>query len=224
MYVNLTRYTQDPVGAIDEAASNSYDATIKKHGKLMNQCFDSQHMSVFEFATFTFHIEGISRACLAQLSRHRLASLNVRSQRYVKESNIQPVIPPSIKMNTIALGLYTAMQAEIENTYSTLLEMGIPAEDARYVLSNATPTTLELSMNLRELIHFCNLRLCNRAQAEIRELAEEMRDAVLEVMPEAKWFLVPQCERNTDFPYCTEAKSCGRHPRLKDVYGKEVGR
>lgn len=222
MFVTLTRYTKDPVAAIDEAASNSYDATIKKPGKLMNQCFDAGHMSVLEFVTFTFHIEGISRACLAQLSRHRLASLNVRSQRYCRESNINPVVPPSFKTNTIALGVYNALQAEIEKTYSTLLDMGVPAEDARYVLSNATPTTLELSMNLRELIHFCNLRLCARAQWEIRELAQEMRSYVLEVMPEAKRFLVPQCERNTDFPYCTEAKSCGRHPRLKDVYRKEV--
>jgi thymidylate synthase (FAD) len=146
----------------------------------------------------------------------------VRSQRYVKESDIHPVIPESIGVNTIALGLYNALQAEIEKAYRTLLEMDIPAEDARYVLSNATPTTLELSMNLRELIHFCNLRLCVRAQWEIRDLAAKMRDAVLEVMPEAKRFLVPQCEQNTDFPYCTEAKSCGRHPRLKDVYGKGV--
>jgi thymidylate synthase (FAD) len=222
MYVKLTRYTKDPVSAIDEAASNCYDSTIKTSGKLMNQCFSSGHHAVLEFATFTFHVEGISRACLAQLSRHRLMSLSVRSQRYVKESDIHPVIPESIGVNTIALGLYNALQAEIEKAYRTLLEMDIPAEDARYVLSNATPTTLELSMNLRELIHFCNLRLCVRAQWEIRDLAAKMRDAVLEVMPEAKRFLVPQCERNTDFPYCTEAKSCGRHPRLKDVYGKGV--
>jgi thymidylate synthase (FAD) len=222
MYVKLTRYTKDPVSAIDEAASNCYDSTIKTSGKLMNQCFSSGHHAVLEFATFTFHVEGISRACLAQLSRHRLMSLSVRSQRYVKESDIHPVIPESIGVNTIALGLYNALQAEIEKAYRTLLEMDIPAEDARYVLSNATPTTLELSMNLRELIHFCNLRLCVRAQWEIRDLAAKMRDAVLEVMPEAKRFLVPQCEQNTDFPYCTEAKSCGRHPRLKDVYGKGV--
>lgn len=221
MFVTLTRYTTDPVAAIEEAASNSYDAEITNPGKIMSHCYSNGHHSTLEFATFTFHIEDISRACLAQLSRHRHASLVVRSQRYCVENDINWIVPPTLMMDFEALGVYDGIQVEIEKAYHRLLDIGIPAEDARYVLSNATPTTLELSMNLRELIHFCNLRLCTRAQWEIRELAQEMRAAVIEVMPEAKRFLVPQCERNTDFPYCTESKSCGRHPRLKDVYRKE---
>lgn len=218
MIVSLTRHTPHPVAAIEAAASNSYGSEITKPGNIMKYCYSSGHHSVLEFAEFTFHIEGISRACLAQLTRYRLASYNVRSQRFCQESGADYIIPPSIAKDEDLLKDYHAVQAIIATAYNALLALDVPTEDARYVLSNATATTLEMKMNLRELVHFCNQRLCTRSQWEIRELAAKIRDLVLEVMPEAKTFLVPQCERNTRLPYCTEAMSCGRHPRLKDLY------
>ena len=214
MNVTLTRYTSNPVEAIESAAANSYGSEITRPGKIMKHCYSSGHLSVFEFADFTFHIEGISRACLAQLTRYRLASYNVRSQRYCQESGADYVVPPSIAKDKDLLKDYRAMQTIITTAYKTLLALGVPTEDARYVLSNATPTTLEIKMNLRELIHFCNQRLCTRAQWEIRELATKMRDVVLGVMPEAKVFLVPQCEKSANHPFCPEMKSCGKHPKL----------
>lgn len=222
MQVTLTRYTENPVAAIEEAASNSYQSEIKIPGKIMNQCYSAKHLSVFEFAHFTFHIEGISRACLAQLSRHRLNSLCVMSQRYCEMKDIQWIVPQSIASDNDLLSKYEEIHKDIEKCYHELLESGIPAEDARFVLSNAAPTTLEVSMNLRSLMHFCNLRLCRKAQYEIRELAGLMRDVVANVMPEAKKFLVPQCETNLSHPFCTETKSCGRHPRLVDMLAKST--
>lgn len=213
MFVKLINHTPNPVAAIEEAASLSYSSEVKTPGKIMNHCYDSGHHSVFEFVDFTFHIQGISRACLAQLTRYRMATFNVRSQRHCSEVGADWVVPLPIYMSLDAWQLYESALAEIERSYKELIDMGIPLEDARYLLPNATPTELHMKMNLRELMHFCNQRLCNRAQAEIRDLAQEIRAAVIEVMPEAKRFLVPQCEIHTDNPFCTEAKSCGRHQK-----------
>lgn len=100
-------------------------------------------------------------------------------------------------------------------------EYGLPAEDARFVLPNACATEITCTMNLRELIHFCNERLCSRAQWEIRDMARLMANAVIDVMPEAKIMLVPKCEKNAKYPYCTESQCCGRHKKLKEVYQTE---
>ena len=218
MKVTLVRVTENPVMAIEEAASVCYDSEPSPDGKIMDACYKSRHHSVLEFVQFHFLVEDVSRALLAQLTRHRMAGYAVRSQRYVNESNSSAVAPPTIVDNEKAYELYADMIVKISECYDALIDMGVPAEDARYVLPNGCCTKLHMTMNLRSLINFMNERLCSRAQCEIRELAIMARDIIRNQYPQIAKFLVPKCERDKDYPFCTEAKSCGRHPRLKDVY------
>lgn len=218
MQVKLTRYTKDPVLATEEAAANCYDSHPSTDGRIMNACYRSGHQSILEFATFTWHITGVSRALLAQLTRHRHASFAVKSQRFCNESQFGYVIPPSIMIEEKELALYQFTMETLQGIYDKLIAAGIPAEDARFVLPNACETVIECSMNLRELIHFCNERLCQKSQWEIRQLAQMMAAAVIEAMPEAKKFLVPKCEAKIPFCFCMEDKSCGRHPKLEEVF------
>jgi thymidylate synthase (FAD) len=221
MKVTLTRLIEKPVTAIEEAASNCYDSEPTKNGRIMNTCYDSGHQSVLEFADFTFHIEGISRASSHQLVRHRHASYAQRSQRYVNEDGFKYVIPDSIKSDTEVFNAYIDVMNYIQEAYVYMTENGVPAEDARFVLPNACETVLECKMNGRELIHFMNERLCTRAQWEIRDLAKAMKKAVAEHDEQcaqfAKFF-VPKCYANPKYPFCKEHKSCGLAPKLSDVY------
>lgn len=205
--VTLTRMTENPVAAIEEAACNCYDSK-PNDGKIMRACFKSGHESVLEFCNFTFHIIGVSRALLAQLTRHRHAGYAVRSQRYVREDNANFVTPHSIASNPTAKAFYDSCMTDIKRTYKQLQSLGIPNEDARYVLPNACETTLEFTCNLRELIHIMNERLCTKAQWEVRELCSKMRSAVIAAEPAFKEFLQPKCER---LGHCPERKSCGRY-------------
>lgn len=223
MKVTLTRYTEDPVLAIEEAASNCYDSTPTGDGKIMRNCIKSGHTSVMEFATFTFHIEGVSRALLAQLTRHRHAGYAVRSQRYCSENDFEFVTPYSVRKDKNLNSAYKDFMNKICQMYTDLQELGIPNEDARYVLPNACCTTLELTINMRSLMNFMNERLCSCAQWEIRELASLMKRSVSERFPELGKVLVPKCEKNgTEYGFCTESakRTCGRQPLLKDVYKK----
>lgn len=221
MKVTLTRVTKNPVLAIEEAASNCYDSKPSKNGRIMKACYESGHQSVLEFADFTFHIEGISRACSHQLVRHRHASYAQRSQRYVEEDDFSYVTPDSIAKNEDVLYKYSCLMNDCREVYQYLVNHGVPAEDARFVLPNACETIIEVKMNGRELIHFMNERLCERAQWEIRELAKAMRKCVNEYDEECKQFskfLVPKCYTHSKYPFCTEHKSCGLAPKLQDVY------
>ena len=221
MKVKLTRVTEDPVLAVEEAASNCYDSEPSADGKIMNACYKSGHWSVLEFADFTFHVEGVSRALLAQITRHRIASYAVRSQRYCAENGFQYVTPPSIQNNVEALFCYTDIMKVIDEGYEKLQSFGIENEDARFVLPNACHTVHEVKMNGRELINFMNLRLCTRAQWEIRQLAQQMKKAVLEYDEQCAKFAQlfrPKCQIHAPFNFCTESKCCGLAPKLKDVY------
>lgn len=219
MEVKLTRVTYNPIGAIEEAACNCYNSE-PTGGKIMKACYNSGHHSVLEFCDFTFHIEGVSRALTHQLVRHRLASYAQRSQRYCGEGNFDYVIPPSIQKDEDTLHTYTALMGYINMQYEKLQKAGVSNEDARMVLPNACETVIEVKMNLRSLIHFMNERLCTRAQWEIRLLALEMKKCVLAVYPELAEFLVPKCEIHKKQPFCPEHSTCGRHPRLKDIYDR----
>lgn len=221
MKVTLTRVTQNPILAIEEAASNCYDSQPTTDGRIMKACYESGHQSVLEFADFTFHIEGISRACSHQLVRHRVASYAQRSQRYVEEDNFNYIIPDSINNNMEALAKYTQTMHNVCECYSYLKNLGIPAEDARMILSNACETIIEVKMNGRSLIHFMNERLCTRAQWEIRNVAKAMKQVVMNHDEECAKFaqlFVPKCYAHTKYPFCTEHKSCGLAPQLKDIY------
>lgn len=225
MKVTLTRMTKDPILAIEEAASNCYDSVPDGSGKIMKHCIKSGHQSVTEFCSFTFHVEGVSRALSHQLVRHRIASYAQRSQRYCSEDGFKYVTPKSIKENQSAIVLYNKLMETIEFQYKLLQELGIPNEDARMVLPNACETVLEVKMNLRTLMNFMHERLCSCAQWEIRNLAWEMRKQVLLQVPELDDYLVPKCERfGKEFGFCTETKTrrealkCNRHPRLADIF------
>lgn len=221
MKVTLTRVTERPVEAIEEAASNCYNSEPSSNGKIMKHCHKLGHHSVLEFADFTFHIEGISRACSHQLVRHRIASYAQRSQRYVKEDNFKYVTPKDILKNTEALKIYTEFMNTCQVTYDALITLGIEVEDARFALPNACETVLEVKMNGRTLMNFLAERLCKRAQWEIREVAKQMLQAVKEHDSQCEEYAKlcgPKCERyGKNLGFCTEEKSCGKHPKLKNI-------
>lgn len=226
--VKLIHYTTNPVSVIEEAASTCYDSS-PTGGKIMNHCYKSGHHSVLEFADFTFKISGVSRALTHQLVRHRLASYAQRSQRYCKETGFEFVTPPSIENNPEASALYLETMDYITDVYAKLLAMQIPGEDARMVLPNACCSEICVKMNLRTFMNFCNERLCNCAQWEIRRMTKQMVKEVLNVAPELKEFLVPKCEKHPGYAFCTETKkrSCGKHPLIGEVFsdgGLELSR
>ena len=224
MEVKLTRVTYNPIDAVEEAACNCYDSK-PTDGKIMKSCYKSGHHAVLEFADFTFHISGVSRALTHQLVRHRLASYAQRSQRYCGENNFGYVIPPSIERNKEAKDTFVALMGYIGMQYDRLQKAGIPNEDARYVLPNACETTIEVKMNGRALIHFFNERLCTRAQWEIRQMAMMMKKCVEEYDEQCAEFaklFVPKCEAHLGTPFCTEHSTCGRHPLLKDIYSDYI--
>lgn len=225
MKVILTRVTENPILAIEEAASNCYNSEPSSDGKIMKHCIKSGHTSVTEFCDFTFHIEGISRALSHQLVRHRMASYAQRSQRYCSEDGFGYVIPPSIKHNRTANSIYNELMDDIALIYKSLQQAGVPNEDARMVLPNACETVIEVKMNLRALMNFMNERLCTCAQWEIRQLALAMKKVIVEKYPELAEYLVPKCEKNgPQFGACNESKSrsCGRHPRLEEIFNRGV--
>lgn len=221
MKVTLTRVTENPVLAIEEAASNCYDSKPSKNGRIMESCYKSGHQSVLEFADFTFHIEGVSRALLAQITRHRVASFAVRSQRYCSEDGFEYVVPNTVKKIPVALTEYRKTMNKIKECYEYLQELGIPNEDARFILPNACETVIEVKMNGRELIHFMNERLCSKAQWEIRELAQEMKKCVQDYDEECRkfaQFLAPKCCAHWPIAFCTERNGCGFAPPLDQLY------
>ena len=189
MHVELIQATPDPIETISEIASICYDSNPTNPMGLVKRLYKNGHHSVFEHIYFTFKIEGISRACSHQLVRHRHCSFTQRSQRYCSEDGFEYVTPPSLIKKHV-VGSYDYEMFETRECYDTLQALGVPNEDARYVLPNACETSLYLSCNLRELIHIANERLCTRAQWEIRELVKQM---VALVDPQLQFMLVPKC-------------------------------
>src|SRR5690606_6153351 len=159
--------------------------------RLFRQIVASKHTSTLEHITFTFAIEGISRACLAQLTRHRVGfSYSVQSQRYVKfgtndkSGGFNYVIPPSLISTNAALFAFEKAMEDAQKRYNQLRDAGVPAEDARMVLPQAAVTNLVLTANLRALLDFYSKRRKGSgAQWEIAELAERLREEVVAVEP-----------------------------------------
>ena len=178
--------------------------------KLISRVVSSGHYSTIEHIQVSFAISNISRACSHQLVRHRHMSFSQKSQRYVKEKGqFDYLTPDTIENNTELKEKFDEFMSKNSEFYLELTEAGIPAEDARAVLPNAASTSMVASLNLRELIHLANLRLCTRAQKEIRILVKRMCDELIKEEPWLKDYLVPKCER---FGFCDEDKSCGRVP------------
>ncbi len=184
MKVELVRYTHDPVEAAGKAAGVCYDKEEKEdYGKFIRGIVRRGHESVIEHVVFTFRVEGVSRACTHQLVRHRIASYSQRSQRYVDEGEFDYVTPPSVQQSEEARKAFERTMDLLIGEYEKLKDMGVPKEDARFVLPNACTTTIIVTMNARSLRNFLRVRLERHAQWEIRQLAQEMFDLVNEVAP-----------------------------------------
>lgn len=215
--------------ALDDTGTASFVRMLAKMG----------HESPIEHASFTFGIEGVSRALLAQITRHRIGSFSVQSQRYVSENSFDYIIPPEIEAVPTARALFMeamAQAGEYYNKITAALEenyigelSGVAdkaqldalhkkaIEDARFVLPNACETKMILTMNARSLLNFFCLRCCNRAQWEIRELANEMLRLVYEKAPAIFENAGPGCVRGG----CPEGKmTCGKPTEVRAFYGQ----
>ena len=223
MKVALVRHTLSPEEVVALGARLCYSKArvddlltrveAKDQTDFVHKIMGMGHDSVLEHASFTFGIEGVSRVLLAQITRHRLASFSVQSQRYVSyESGFGYIVPPKIE----ALG--DEAVAEFEQQMDTLHQwytewqqkLGTGEggnEDARFVLPGACETRMMVTMNVRELRHFFSLRMCSRAQWEIRALANEMHRLCMEVAPALFENAGPGCLRGA----CPEGeKTCGK--------------
>lgn len=189
MKATLIQETPNPIETIAKIASICYGSDPKNAMALVKHLYRNGHTSVFEHIYFTFKIEEISRACLAQITRHRHCSFTVRSQRYCDESEAD-FINPVQDLEDIRYTIFYDMMCDNSKDYKDLQKYGLKNEDARYILPNATCTELYLSCNLRELMHLANERMCMRAQWEIRELVKSMCKLVNK---DLQFMLVPKC-------------------------------
>ncbi|AGI48469.1 thymidylate synthase (FAD) [Thermoplasmatales archaeon BRNA1] len=220
MKVTLLAYTQDADRICAAAARSCYSDkgaselrdTVKNPEEFLSHVVSMGHHSVIEHANFTFSVEGVSRSLTHQLVRHRIASFSQQSQRYVSLKDPTFVVPETVKGNPEAEKLYLDTMDAIWKAYGKLEDMGIPAEDARYVLPNGCTTNITITMNARELWHFFNLRCCNRAQWEIREMAKQMLELVQKVSPAIFRGAGPACARGP----CPEGSKCCGHPWNKE--------
>lgn len=222
MRVKLLSYTGDAEKLCAAAAQSCYsekpasellvDIDDTRSGKIISKVVGMGHHSVIEHACYTFSVEGVSRALTHQLVRHRIASYSQQSQRYVPMDRADYVIPPSIEKDGEIADEFRKLMEEIWKVYRRLAEK-VDVEDARYVLPNACTTNITITMNARELLHFFSLRCCNRAQWEIREVADRMLAEVKRVSPAIFENAGPPCMRGP----CPEGKmSCGK-PRRDEL-------
>jgi thymidylate synthase (FAD) len=212
MKVKLLRYTPDPELLCGAAAltSSKTEGTseiiekldLEKAKRIVRRVTGYGHESVIEHASFTFSLEGISRAMTHQLVRHRIASYTQQSQRYVAYDTLgHYVTPPSISRSPKAKKIFEKTLIQISEAYQKLLKDGIPKEDARFILPNAAKTNIVVTMNARELRHFFRLRCCQRSQWEIREVAIEMLRQAKKVAPSLFENAGPSC---VELGYCPE--------------------
>ncbi len=223
MHVELLYHTPDPERAIATAARLCYAPVgaaelmetmpEDRVRSVLSTVIKSGHLSTLEHASYTFAVDGVSRALTHQLVRHRIASFNQQSQRYVKFTDGVPVVKPgTVAANEEAGRLFDETVDAIEAAYARLLELGIPAEDARYLLPNAAESKIVITMNVRELLHFFSLRCCNRAQWEIREMAHRMLELARPTAPYIFMDAGAGCVRGA----CPEGKmTCGNpYPKV----------
>ena len=196
---------------IDDLVEQMDDAKCEK---LLKKLIQLGHDSPLEHASFTFAIEGISRACSHQLVRHRIASYSQQSQRYVDSSDFSYIIPPLVKKDSQLKKRYEDIMQEIGKFYEELKET-IPKEDARFVLPNSCETKIIVTMNARSLKNFFKHRTCVRAQWEIRDLAQKMLDICRRTSPVLFENMGPDCISEK---ICPEgAMSCGYWKKFDDV-------
>lgn len=216
IYVKLLAYTPDAAKVVAAAAKLCYSASTAaelfddldtdKITGFLNGLRKSGHASPFEHANFTFAIEGLSRVATHQLVRHRLASFSQQSQRYVSMDSQFCIVPESIKAIPEAVKLFEEQMKAASDCYAKLVELGVEKEDARFILPHGMETRIVVTMNARELHHFFALRLCKRAQWEIRELARQMCKLAKEAAPQLFTLAGPSCVTQGR---CGEARPCG---------------
>ena len=249
MKVALIRHTLSPEEVVALGARLCYSrATVDSlqqrvsrddQSEFVSRILSMGHESVLEHASFTFGIEGVSRTLLAQITRHRIASFSVQSQRYVRLDDFRYVTPPEIEAIPEAKAAFLASMEEDAQRYldlahkleeghtARLMAEGMPEkqarakaskqanEDARFVLPNACETKMVVTMNARSLMNFFQLRCCNRAQWEIRELAEKMFTLVYPVAPHIFRTAGPACVSGP----CPEGKMCcGKTAEVRAKY------
>ena len=242
MKVTLLEHTPNTEKLIATAAKLCYsdsdvdhlqeDLTDEKVKSFLDMLMSIGHESPIEHATFTFAIEGISRSCSHQLVRHRIASYSQKSQRYVKEFMFDYVIPPSIESDDVVTDIYIETMELLQYRYDIIRDALVKKytsggmdpkdaakkanEDARFVLPNACCTSIIVTMNIRSLFNFFNHRCCNRAQWEIRAVAEEMYKLCMNVAPTIFKYTGPSCVVTGK---CPEGKmSCGKMAEMKNKY------
>ncbi|MBR2742097.1 MAG: FAD-dependent thymidylate synthase [Clostridia bacterium] len=247
--VTLLAYTPEPQRIIAGAARLCYSKSggeelieridDESAAEFIDMLSDLGHQSPIEHASFTFLIEGVSRSLLAQITRHRIASFSVRSQRYVKEGQFEYVVPPEIASEPEALTIFTKSMEDAQKSYNalsdilekkhfeTFIAQGKPErearraaskkaiEDARFVLPNSCETKMIVTMNARSLHNFFRLRCCSRAQWEIRAVAVDMLKEVKRVTPTLFKNAGPGCVSGA----CSEGKmTCGRAAEMRAFY------
>lgn len=231
--VMLVSYSPEPEKTVSAAARLCYSPTdaegllSKVEGKDQQDFLEKLtavgHLSPVEHASFTFVVEGISRACSHQLVRHRLASYSQQSQRYVNEKEFDYLMPPSIQEDGEMRALFEKTMKDIQQSYSyfadRLVQKGYSTEsareDARFVLPNATETKIMITMNARELLHFFRQRLCNRAQWEIRAMAYAMLKLVKPIAPTIFRHSGPPCVKGK----CPEgSRTCGKIEEVRALF------
>ncbi len=242
--VTLLTHTPEPQKIMAAAAKLCYaradidtvmdGLTPEKTDNFIDMLAGLGHESPMEHMTFSFGIENVSRSLLAQITRHRMASFSVQSQRYVAEHDFEFVTPPQIANDAKASELYLETMKNITKSYNALADLlkekniaeGMEAktaekkaiEDARYVLPNACTTKMIVTMNARSLHNFFKLRCCNRAQWEIRDLACQMLSLVKEVAPNVFKNAGPDCVRGA----CSEGRmTCGEAAAMRKKFKGE---
>lgn len=239
--VRLIEHTPNPERVIASAAKLCYsavgvdqildDLTGENTEKFLNMLMSYGHESPVEHVSFTFAIEGVSRSLTHQLVRHRIASYSQQSQRYVKLAQFEYIIPPEIEKDEEAKQTFIEAMEQCQKSYDNLvgilknkyLSQGLNSigaekkaiEDARYVFPNACETKIVVTMNARSLMNFFRHRCCNRAQWEIRTLAEEMLVQVKNVAPSLFRYCGPGCVKGP----CPEGKmTCGKIEEVRAKY------
>ena len=273
--VKIIAHTPEPDKVVAQAGKLCYSAvgvdeitqklTEEEIARYVNMLASIGHESPLEHVSFTFAIEGISRACTHQIVRHRIASYSQQSQRYVKLEQFEYIIPPAIEKNPEAKRIFIEAMERDQKAYDELVDLlledilidkhaadygscikevlkenpdAVPdrskvldlyaekffenyrkaekqaIEDARYVFPNACETKIVITMNARSLLHFFNVRCCNRAQWEIREMATEMLKECKKIAPALFKKAGPDCV----YGKCGEGKMSCKHPRKEDEF------
>jgi thymidylate synthase (FAD) len=208
MQVKLLTGTENPLSIIAKAGriTRGLDEHYKSDEYYFRMLYHSGHHSTFEHVSFIFELNDISRSCSHQLVRFRIGvSFTQRSQRYSNESAFEYTTPPDIQKNPEALTAFEDYLHSSRNIYDYLLTLGIKKEDARFVLPNAVNTSLIMTMNYRELMHACSLRLCKKSQWEIRRMFWMIRREISLTSKILGDHLMPTCYHEG---YCHEPHPC----------------